>query len=587
MLGQVLQVENTKVGPFLIIRRLGSHRRQKVYHARQTEQGRDVALKFLQLPDDVPREEALGRINHEVRVIRRLDHRNIVRLYGAGTEQDQVFLAHELVDGESLYSVLRRLGKLAPDLVIDYGTQLARALEYVHENELIHGNLTTEKVIITGTGQVKLADVRLNRPRKRRWDAPRRATLESAAYMSPEQLLGEGSTHQSDLYSLGVVLYEMLTGRLPFEPRSMRQLARDKQANQVQKVTHHVMNCPAWLDQLIMQLIRSRPRERPWNAHAVILTLEQIRSVDQGQQSVAEEMTRGFSALTAGRDRTEARRLLGKKPEPEPSSKGPLLQSLPFLAVGLVLVTLLISLLAFWPFSPPAADRLTQANALMQSSDPADWQEARRLYQRVVDSADQTLAEEARRQYYLSRRKSMLFRLDRTVSGLEKPEIREFNRGYQLQKQRRADEALAFFQQFVDNYDRENRLVYVYDEAKERLDQLTKDKQQSIDKGQQISEALSTADELAVSPETRQQAHRIWNDVLQEYGSNDFLQLEVQRAVTGITAFPLAETGAAPDKSLPASGTVPSSPPASDSGRSADDRESSEQDRAGNGPEAA
>ena len=300
-----------------MIKKLGSHRRHNVYHAKQTKQNRDVALKFIRLPADVPHETALGKISHEVQVIKRMDHENVVKLYGAGTYEDKVFLAHELIDGESLYALLNRMGRMAPDLVVDYGTQLASALEYLHQDELIHGNLTTEKVMITSDGNVKLIDVRLNRPRRRRWDAAKRATLESAAYMSPEHLLGEGSTHKSDLYSLGVLLYEMVTGKLPFEPKTMGQLARDKQANKVQKVTEHVMNCPAWLDKLIMKMIRSDPKQRPYSARAVILTLEQIRTVDQSKQSVVVEMTRGFSALTAGKDRTEARKLLGQKPEKE------------------------------------------------------------------------------------------------------------------------------------------------------------------------------------------------------------------------------------------------------------------------------
>lgn len=533
-------MENTQVGPFMVIRKVGSHRRHNVYHARQTKQNRDVALKFITLPRNVDREAALAKINHEVQVIKRIDHENIVKLYGAGTHEEKVFFAHELIDGESLYALLSRLGRLAPDLVIEYGTQLAEALEYLHQDDLVHSNLLTDKIIVTPEGRVMLADVRLNRPRKRRWDAPKRATLESAAYMAPEQLLGEGSTTKSDLYSLGVLLYEMVTGKLPFNPQTMGQLARDKQSNKVSKVTEHIMNCPAWLDKLIMKMIRADPKQRPHSARAVILTLEQIRSVDQSKQSVAVEMTRGFSALTAGKDKTEAHRLLGKKQEKEKKEAGPLLQSLPFLAGGLFMIFCIIALVTFWPFSATRVDMMSQADMLMMSNNPDDWREARKLHQKIMKSSDEALAAEAQKKYYLSRRKSMLHRLDQGVSGLNKPEILKFNRGYLLQKQRRPDEALAFFQHFVDDYDRENDLVYVYDEAKERLDQLLADKVESTEKLEEIQDRLNEADQLAKSADTLNQAHVIWDEILNDFLDNDFLQLHVQRAETGKLTSPLA-----------------------------------------------
>ncbi len=536
--GQAFEVENSQVGPFRVLKKLGSQRRHQVYHAQQSEQGREVALKFLQLPEGVPQELVLAKIHHEVQVLKRLDHPNLVKVFGAGVHEDRIFLASELVPGESLAALLTRRGRIAPDLAIDYGTQLAAALEYLHQDDLIHGNLTTDKVLIDPDNNLKITDVRLNRPHKRRWDAAKRANLETAAYLAPEQLLGEGVTHKSDLYSLGVLLYEMVTGKLPFDPRTMGQLARDKKANRAKKVSEHVLNCPVWLDKLIMKMIRTDPKQRPHSARAVILTLEQIREVDQNRQSVAVEMTRGFSALTAGRDRTEAQKLLGKQPLDD-SRRHPLTRSWPFLAGALFLTLVIGSLIAYWPFSRDPTDLMSQASTLMLSSDPEDWRRARKIYERLGNSSDAGVAEEATNGYYLARRKAMLFRLDRALSGLEKPEVKEFNRGYQLQKQRMPEEALAFFEYFVTNYDREQRLPYVYDEALARLEGLRLDKQESVDALQLIQEQLGKAQALAEDPLSLMNAHKIWRDIMQDYGHNDFLQLQLQEAESGILTHPL------------------------------------------------
>jgi len=530
-------VENTQVGPFLIIEKVGSHRRHHVYHARQIKQKRDVALKFMHWPDDVPVNQAIAKFKYEAKVVKRLNHPGLCKLYGVGSADDKVFLASELIKGESLYTILRRLGRLAPDVVIDYGIQLADALDYLHGEELLHSNLNTEKVMINGESYVKLLDVRLNTPHRRRWDAPTRAIPETAAYMSPEKLLGEGTTAKSDLYSLGVLLYEMVTGKLPFELKTMGQLTRDKQTNQVTSVTEHVMNCPAALNKLIMKLIEGDPKQRPYSAKAVCLTLQQIREVDQKKKTVAAEVAGGFTPLTAGKDKLEARKLLGQKLVEEKKTASPLLQSLPFLVGALCLVLMVVGLIAYWPFSTSRVDLMTQANALLSSNDPADWREARAIYERIMKGYDEDLTEEAQKRYYLARRKSMLYRLDRAVSGLEKTEIREFSRGYLLEKQRQPTEALAFYRHFVETYDRENRLVYVYDEAKERLERLQIQQQQFLTERETVDEQLVEAEALAQDETTLDQAQAIWVSIGKNFRANDFFQLQVERADSALTKY--------------------------------------------------
>ena len=169
--------------------------RDRVFHAVQESQDRDVVLKFITIPSSIEWTKAIDKIERETVELRKLRHDNLVRVYGVGVHEPEsrIFFATELIEGESLSSILARRGKLAPDLVVEYGHQIAEALKYIHNKEIIHSKLTPDKIMVTADHKVKVSDLRLNRAKKRRWDAARKRDLEIAAYMAPEQF-EEGGT---------------------------------------------------------------------------------------------------------------------------------------------------------------------------------------------------------------------------------------------------------------------------------------------------------------------------------------------------------------------------------------------------------
>jgi serine/threonine protein kinase len=497
-------VENTFVGPFLVLKKLGTNRRHRVYHARQTEQNRDIALKFLSFPSDVEWQAVLDKIEQESVELQKLKHPNLVKIFGAGVHAGQIFLATELVTCESLASVLSRRGKIAPDLVVDYGKQLAEALNYLHSRELVHSKLTPEKILITPEGLVKVADVRINRNKRRRWDTSRLRELDIAAYMAPEQF-SEAATAKSDLYALGVMLYEMLTGKLPYDLDNIGRMAKLKSSSPPPSVAHELMGCPIWLDKLVTQMLDPDPRKRPHSAKAVALAMDEIKKMDSSKKSTAAHVLGSFNALNAGIDKSEARALLGKKRKKRESDFS-WLQSIPFLTACLLLVVGLLTFL-LWPES--VAERMERYRAMVNSGNSAKWIEARDALKAERDFNDPKINSQATELYNLARRKILVHRAETGRSPtLQSENIRNFTRAYDLERQEDHFEALAIYRQLAKQIKPSDDEFYVVEEVRPRIERL-----QSTTVVPESVEGIQNLIEKLASAETIEQLE-LGNDVL-------------------------------------------------------------------------
>jgi serine/threonine protein kinase len=495
---------------------LGNNRRQRVYHARHEEQNRDVALKFIKLPPNVPRQKALEKIQIESNLLKQLKHPNLVKSFGAGVSQDDdVFFASELIKGESLSTLLSRRGKLAPDVVVDYGLQIARLLEYLHGQEILHAKLTPDKVIIDRDGVVKVADLRLNRSKKRRWDASSRRELDIAAYMAPEQFV-DGATPKSDIYALGVILHEMLTGKLPYEPDTMGRMTRKKMREQPPSIAAHVMSCPIWLDKIVCQMLKPAPRDRPHTAHAVVLALEEIHKIETQKKSAVVQVSGHFNPLTAGTDKTEANRLLGKKESKLPSAP-PFYESSWFLIACLVLIAVVVGW-AVWPQSSQRA--FDKAMQLMDSDDSNDWHRARDHLQLVIDRGkDDEYFRRAEDLYYESRRRTLVQQAEwGQILEFQTANARRFGEAVDFQKKQKYDEAIRLFQLLVETVETDGNERHIYVESLNRLKALNQINRLPTD----VAGLKALIDELSEA-ETETELHRAQeklSKVIVQYSGN-------------------------------------------------------------------
>jgi hypothetical protein len=255
---------------FRIVGLLGKGGMAEVYRADDLKLGQAVALKFL--PEALSSDtERLERLLNEVRVARQIAHPNVCRVYDAGELGDVHFLSMEFVDGEDLASLLRRIGRLPGDKAVEIARQLCAGLAAAHERGVLHRDLKPENVMLDGRGKVRITDFGLAAAAESVVGAEARSG--TPAYMSPEQLAGREATVRSDIYALGLVLYELFTGRRAFEGRTLAALLKQQDQGLATPPSAAVRDLDPAVERVILRCLEKEPRLRPASAIAVAAAL--------------------------------------------------------------------------------------------------------------------------------------------------------------------------------------------------------------------------------------------------------------------------------------------------------------------------
>ena len=211
----------SRLGPYEVIDLIGAGGMGEVYRARDTRFGREVAIKTLtpSLADDP---ERLRRFEREARAVASLNHPHVLTIHDVGTHEGVPYVVTELLEGETLREVLKRRAP-APRQMVAFLLQAARGVGAAHRNGIVHRDLKPENLFLTSDGRIKVLDFGLARrrpaadgPDERRAAPARGRVLGTVAYMSPEQVRAEAVGSRSDVFSLGVVLHELVSGKHPF-----------------------------------------------------------------------------------------------------------------------------------------------------------------------------------------------------------------------------------------------------------------------------------------------------------------------------------------------------------------------------------
>ena len=318
---------------YRIVGLLGRGGMGEVYRADDLKLGQAVALKFL--PDHLLNDgAALARFHREVRVARQVSHKNVCRVYDIGEIDGRHFLSMEFIKGEELSSLLRRIGWLPQDKAIQLARQICAGLAAAHDAGVLHRDLKPANIMIDGEGNARVLDFGLaGLAEEFRNDELAAGT---PAYMAPEQIEGKEQTIKSDIYSLGLVLYELFTGKRAFEAATLNELIKLRRSDATPTTpTSLVKDLDPLVEKVIDRCIQKDPSLRPASALQV-------------------------AAALPGGDPIAAALAAGETPSPEMVAAAPTENALkPFIGAVLLLVIVAGLALSFWLTKYTAVYRMT------------------------------------------------------------------------------------------------------------------------------------------------------------------------------------------------------------------------------------
>lgn len=405
----------TQIGPYLILDKLGAGGMGSVYLGRHKDTGLVAAVKVL--PASLAREEGfIERFEREVDAMQRLNNPHIVKVYDSGVDGETYYFAMEYVAGETVMSMLRRDRKVSWQKAVDIALQVCQALKAAHDAGIVHRDLKPSNLLIAENGMVKLTDFGVAQI----FAAPRltvtRGVVGTAEFMSPEQARGQRATKQSDLYSLGALMYVLITGRPPFGGATAVDVMHKHQFGQFEKPRMLIPDLPSWIEEIIVQLLEKAPEKRIPDALVLSRRLEQaLRKIalssssdlgnDETEITLSEgelldEDTSTVAASSSQRQRFSERghvagpaTLMQKllRVELEDMLAGPWYQRLfnnTYVLVVLLFLTIGGGIWWFWPRPLTGSQMYEAGMELLQQPAGPDWIRARDQFFKPLLQAD-------------------------------------------------------------------------------------------------------------------------------------------------------------------------------------------------------
>src|SRR5947209_647898 len=269
----------TLSGRYRLEARIGTGGMSTVFRALDETLQRQVAIKLMnrEVSSD---SDQLERFRREARAVAQLSHPHVVGVIDAGEDEGRPYIVFEYVEGETLKERIRRLGRLPIPEAVAYCIEIARALGAAHARHIVHRDVKPQNVLIDEEGRAKVTDFGIARTLDEEGLTADGRVLGTTDYVAPEQALGHGVTGQSDLYSLGVVLYEMLTGEVPFKGESQVAVAMKHVREEVPNIQSQRPEISSALAAVLDTATAKRLDERYGDDAALIADLEDVLAIE-------------------------------------------------------------------------------------------------------------------------------------------------------------------------------------------------------------------------------------------------------------------------------------------------------------------
>jgi len=295
-----------QIDRYEIVGPLGEGAYAEIYKATDIETGMTVVLKCPN-PQLFADPGLFQRYRRETDIARKLDHPGVQRSVDLGESRTEPYLALEYVEGDNLRQRMRQVeGPIAIDVAIDWGRQLASALAYLHSHGVVHRDLKPENILVSVQGDLKIADfgtALLEGARRLTWKHLSGDGLGTPDYMSPEQIQGERGDPRSDVYAWGLMMYEFLTGRVPFGGDNWLAVMAGHLGENPTPIRKLRPDCPASLEAVVLHAMRRYPEHRYQSADEILADLDQLATLDAAKYDLTPEPSMGGMAAVNSKRR--------------------------------------------------------------------------------------------------------------------------------------------------------------------------------------------------------------------------------------------------------------------------------------------